>query len=177
MENIPIKPMTCQHCSTNIIRKIPKGDTHERSVCGVCDIVLYENPKIVTGILPVFEDKILICKRNIEPRKNYWTIPSGFMELNETLKEAALREAKEEAGIEPKIDHLHTIYDLPHIGQVYFLFKAFCETSDHSPGIETIESKWVTYSDIPWNELAFSSVEFGLRHFHRTGPHYGSWDQ
>ena len=75
----------------------------------------------MAGVLPIFEDKILLCKRNIEPRKHFWTVPSGFMELNETLKEAALREAKEEAGIEPTIDHLHTIYDLPHIGQVYFI--------------------------------------------------------
>ncbi len=165
--------MTCQHCSTNIIKKIPEGDTHERLICGKCETILYNNPKIVAGILPVFEDKLLICKRNIEPRKNYWTIPSGFMEINETLKEAALREAKEEAGIDPVIDHLHTIYDLPHIGQVYFLFKAFCETPDHTPGIETIESKWITLDKIPWDDLAFSSVKFGLEHFNERGPHYG----
>ena len=168
--------MTCQHCSSNIITKIPDGDTHERSVCGVCHTVLYENPKIVTGILPVYKDKILICKRNIEPRKNFWTIPSGFMELNETLKEAALREAKEEAGITPEIDHLHTVYDLPHIGQVYFLFIAHCDSPNHSPGIETIESKWVTYNDIPWDELAFTSVEFALKRFHEPGPHYGCFN-
>ena len=165
--------MTCQHCSDNIVKEIPEGDTHERSVCNNCNTVLYDNPKIVAGILPVFEDKILICKRSIEPRKDYWTIPSGFMELNETLKEAALREAKEEAGIEPEIDHLHTIYDLPHIGQIYFLFKAVCESPNHTPGIETIESKWVTYNDIPWDDLAFTSVEFGLKRFHDEGPHYG----
>ena len=167
--------MTCQHCSTNIIVTTPEGDTHERKVCGNCNTILYENPKIVAGVLPIFEDKILLCKRNIEPRKHFWTVPSGFMELNETLKEAALREAKEEAGIEPTIDHLHTIYDLPHIGQVYFLFKAHCDTPDHEPGIETIESKWVTYNNIPWDELAFTSVEFGLRHFHSEGPHYGKY--
>ena len=167
--------MTCQHCSTNIIVTTPEGDTHERKVCSNCNTILYENPKIVAGVLPIFEDKILLCKRNIEPRKHFWTVPSGFMELNETLKEAALREAKEEAGIEPTIDHLHTIYDLPHIGQVYFLFKAHCDTPDHEPGIETIESKWVTYNDIPWDELAFTSVEFGLRHFHSEGPHYGNY--
>ena len=166
--------MTCQHCSSNIITKIPDGDTHERSV-GFAT-VLYENPKIVTGILPVHKDKILICKRNIEPRKNFWTIPSGFMELNETLKEAALREAKEEAGITPEIDHLHTVYDLPHIGQVYFLFIAHCDSPNHSPGIETIESKWVTYNDIPWDELAFTSVEFALKRFHEPGPHYGCFN-
>ena len=165
--------MSCQHCSDNIIQKIPDGDTHERSICGNCGTILYNNPKIVAGILPIFENKILICKRSIEPRKNYWTIPSGFMEINETLKEAALREAKEEAGIDPVIDHLHTIYDLPHIGQVYFLFKAFCETPEHAPGIETIESKWITLDEIPWDTLAFSSVKFGLEHFNEPGPHYG----
>ena len=92
-------------------------------------------------------------------------MPSGYMEMNETLKEAALREAHEEAGIVPVIDHLHTIYDLKHVGQVYFLFKGNCETMNHSPGIETIESKWVTYDQIPWDDIAFTSVIFALNHF------------
>jgi ADP-ribose pyrophosphatase YjhB (NUDIX family) len=168
--------IVCQNCTQYIIKKIPEGDTHERSVCTKCNQIFYENPKIVTGILPLFEDKILICKRNIEPRKYYWTVPSGFMELNETLKEAALREAYEEAGIKPEIDQLHTIYDLPHIGQVYFLFIGQCKTMDHTPGIETIESKWVTFDQIPWDEIAFSSVTFGLKNLHKKGPLYGLYN-
>ncbi len=167
--------MNCQQCSGKMIRMVPEGDTHERWVCSSCNSIFYENPKIVAGLLPMFEDKLLICKRNIEPRKYYWTIPSGFMELNETLKEAAMREAQEEAGITARIDHLHTIYDLPHIGQVYFLFLANCDSMDHTPGIETIESKWITYDQIPWDEIAFSSVTFGLQRLYEKGPHYGQY--
>ncbi len=165
--------MNCQQCSGKMIRMVPEGDTHERWVCDSCEAIFYENPKIVAGLLPRYEDKLLICKRNIEPRKHFWTIPSGFMELNETLKEAAMREAKEEAGITATIDHLHTIYDLPHIGQVYFLFLANCDSMNHTPGIETIESKWITYDQIPWDEIAFSSVTFGLQRLYEKGPHYG----
>ncbi len=155
---------------------IPDGDTHVRKVCTKCKTVFYENPKIITGVIPLYKDKILLCKRAIEPRKNLWTVPSGFMELNETLQDAALREAYEEAGIKPKIDYLHTIYDLPHIGQVYFLFVAHCDSFDHEPGIETIESKWVSYEDIMWDEIAFSSVSFGLKRLHdKNCPHYGKY--
>ena len=166
----------CQNIK--IVKRIPEGDTHEREICSTCDHIFYENPKIVTGIIPIFENKILICKRAIEPRKNYWTVPSGFMEMNETLKEGALRECKEEAGITPEIASLHTIYDLPHIGQVYMLFKGNCSTDSHNPGIETIESKWVTYDNIPWDEIAFTSVTFALKRFHDdNGPHYGKFDK
>ena len=171
--------MTFCDCSkTNIEVKIPKGDTHRRHVCKKCGHIFYENPKIVTGIIPIHNEKILLCKRAIEPRKNYWTVPSGFMEMDETLQEAALREANEEAGIKPKITALHTIYDLPHLGQVYFLFKGKCETPNHTPGIETIESKWFEYKNIPWSDIAFSSVTFGLKHFFNAEvPHYGKYDK
>ena len=168
----------CDCHSDHIIRKVPDGDTHERKICSVCSHIFYENPNIVTGVIPIFEDKILICKRAIQPRKNFWTVPSGFMEMNETLKEAALRECDEEAGVRPKITDLHTIYDLPHIGQVYMLFKGICDTDQHSPGIETIESKWVTYDQIPWDEIAFSSVTFALKHFFSNNlPCYGKFEK
>ena len=166
----------CICCEDLIEYVIPEGDTHERKVCKKCKTVFYENPKIITGVIPRYKDKILLCKRAIEPQKNLWTVPSGFMELDETLQEAALREAYEEAGIKPKIDYLHTIYDLPHIGQVYFLFTATCDSPDHNPGIETIESKWVDYAEIMWDEIAFSSVSFGLKRLHdKQVPHYGKY--
>ena len=170
--------MTFSNSDSNIIKKVPEGDTHERSVCKDCGHIFYENPKIVTGIIPIYDHKILLCKRAIEPRKNYWTVPSGFMEMNETLQEAALRESYEEAGIKPKIDTLHTIYDLPHIGQVYFLFIGHCESPDHTPGIETIESKWVEYENIPWEDIAFTSVTYGLKRLYdKAIPHYGKFDK
>lgn len=156
----------CQCVKENIKIEQPKGDTHQRHVCQKCHHIYYENPKIVTGVIPLFQGKILLCKRAIEPKKNLWTVPSGYMELNETLQEAALREAHEEAGIKPKIDYLHTIYDLPHIGQVYFLFTGICESPDHLPGIETIESQWFDYEKIPWKDIAFSSVTFALTHLY-----------
>ena len=171
--------MTYCNChEKNIIKKIPEGDTHEREICTKCNFIFYKNPKIVTGIIPIYEDEILICKRAIEPKKNFWTVPSGFMEMNETLKEAALRECEEEAGIYPEITELHTIYDLAHIGQVYMLFKGICKTKDHTPGIETIESKWVKYDELPWNELAFTSVTFAFKNFHNNQtPHFGKFDK
>ena len=177
MGNAPVKSMSCQHCSQTIVIQIPPGDAHPRRICKQCNTILYENPKIVTGVIPLCENKILICKRNIEPRKGFWTIPSGFMELNETLQNAALRESKEEAGINPQIDHLHTVYDLPHIGQVYFLFKGFCDSFNHEVGIETMECKWVDYGDIPWKELAFRSVFFALKRLNEKGPHFGKHDE
>ena len=163
-------------CEPHLNYYIPEGDTHHRAVCSKCNTIYYDNPKIITGVIPIYKDKILLCKRAIEPRKNLWTVPSGFMERNETLKQAALREAYEEAGISPKIESLHTIYDLPHIGQVYFLFLAYCETSAHTPGDETLESVWVKYEDIMWDDLAFSSVKFGLKRLHNLSiPHYGRY--
>ena len=147
-------------------------DTHERLVCGNCQTILYENPKIIAGVIPIFKNKVLLCQRNIEPKKSFWTVPSGFMEMNETLKEAALRESKEEAGIEPIIDHLHTVYDLTHVGQVYFLFLAHCQTDQHQPGIETMQSKWVKIPHINWDEIAFSAVAFALQRLDTRGPHF-----
>jgi ADP-ribose pyrophosphatase YjhB (NUDIX family) len=167
----------CGCCEPFIKRYIPAGDTHTRAVCSKCDTIFYDNPKIITGVIPMYEEKILLCKRAIEPQKNLWTVPSGFMEKNETLQQAALREANEEAGITPEIECLHTIYDLAHIGQVYFLFLAHCKSKHHKPGIETIESKWVSYNEIMWDEIAFSSVKFALKQLHSSQvPHYGQYD-
>ncbi|MBL6723081.1 MAG: NUDIX hydrolase [Candidatus Margulisbacteria bacterium] len=166
----------CHHCTSHLIEIIPSGDTLLRKACKYCNTIFYENPKIIAGVMPIHNNKILLCKRNIEPKKNFWTVPSGFMELNETLQQAAIREAQEEAGITPVIHSLHTIYDMPSIGQVYMLFLGHCSSLAHEPGIETIESQWVPLNDIPWDELAFSSVEFALQRIHEPGPHFGALD-
>lgn len=159
----------------HIVRRIPSGDTRERDICTKCGHVFYQNPTIVAGIIPMHGDQILLCRRAIEPKKNFWTVPSGFMEMNETVQEAALRECHEEAGITPHIDGLHTIYDLPHIGQVYMLFLGKCSSKEHVPGAETLESMWVTHATIPWDEMAFSSVTFGLKRlFDSNTPHFGA---
>ena len=125
MGHLSIVPVTNHYgcCDEFLEYSVPDGDTHSRAICKKCGKIHYENPKIVAGVIPMIDSKILLCRRAIEPRSGFWTLPSGYMELNETLQQAALREAKEEAGISPIIDCLHTIYDLPHLGQVYFLFK------------------------------------------------------
>jgi ADP-ribose pyrophosphatase YjhB (NUDIX family) len=167
----------CTQCCTLLVFKVPEGDTHERAVCPNCDTIFYNNPKIVTGVIPMYKGKVLLCERAIAPRKGYWTIPSGFMENGETLTDAALREAKEEAGITPQIQFLHTVYSLPYIGQMYFLFMSECPSPAFENGIETTSSKWFSEAEIPWDQLAFSSVEFALKRLHHVGaPHYGVCD-
>ena len=153
----------CCDCIDCVEKKIPVGDTRVREVCVKCNKIYYQNPKIIAGILPLFEDKILLCKRSIEPKKDFWTIPGGFMECDETLQEAALREANEEAGINPELGLLHTIYDLPKIGQVYFVFLGHCKDDRFECGEETAAAKWVTYEDIPWQDIAFLPVVFALK--------------
>lgn len=155
----------CRTCGSPLIKQIPDMDTHERMVCNTCGYIDYINPNIITGVLPVYHDTILLCKRAIDPQKNRWTIPSGFMECNETVEAGALREAYEEAGITPTIRHLYCLYNLPHVGQVYLLYLADLSSSDTDPGIETLETHFFQFSDIPWADIAFSSVSFALKHY------------
>ncbi|MBD97461.1 NUDIX hydrolase [Candidatus Marinamargulisbacteria bacterium] len=157
--------MFCKHCGSSMRTGIPEHDTYERSVCTVCGFIDYENPKIITGVLPIFRDTILLCQRAIEPRLGLWTIPSGFMENNETVEAGALREAKEEAGIEPTIRQLYCIYNLPHVGQVYLLYLATLDSMHLDPGIETQAAQFFKLTDIPWDLIAFSSVQFALKHY------------
>ena len=153
----------CSHCGNKLKRQIPSGDTNVRDVCLSCNTIHYQNPKVIVGIVPIFENKILLCKRSIEPRSGYWTIPSGFMENGETLSEGALREAKEEAHIDATIDYLHTVYSLPKINQIYFLYCATIKTPSFRAGNETSEVRLFSLSDIPWESIAFSAVTFALQ--------------
>jgi len=155
----------CSVCATELIRKTPDGDTHERHVCENCGHIHYQNPKIITGVIPIWKDQILLCKRSIEPQYGKWTIPSGFMEMNETVEEGALREAKEEVGISCTIRHLFTLYSVPHIGQVYCLFLADM-TSDYAVATpETSEFFFATQETIPWDDIAFAGVKFSLENY------------
>ena len=150
-----------------------------RAVCEACGYIQYENPKIVVGCLPVFGDRILMCKRAIEPRLGLWTLPAGFMENDESAAEGAAREAMEEANAHVEIEDLYTVYSIPHISQVYMMFRAKLLDPDVSPGIESLEVKLVTEAEIPWDELAFAMVRRTLTHFledRRTGvfvPRFG----
>ena len=144
--------------------RVPEGDDRERRVCGTCGFIDYQNPRIVAGSVVLKDGKILLCRRAIEPRKGYWTLPAGFMELGESVEEAAAREAMEEACATIRIDRLLAIYSVPRIGQVQTMFRAEL-MSDIRPGPESLETKLVDWKDIPWAELAFPTVVWALTHY------------
>ena len=148
----------CNSCGAAVTQRIPEGDTLLRSVCDACGAIHYVNPKIVVGCVPVLEDRILICKRAIEPRYGLWTLPAGFMEMNESAAEGAAREALEEANARVEIEDLYTVYSIPHISQVYMMFRARLVDPNVSPGAESLEVKLVTEDEIPWDQLAFQMV-------------------
>lgn len=147
--------------------EIPIGDDKERRVCQRCDFIDYQNPKIVAGAVVLKDDKILLCKRAIEPRKGFWTLPAGFMELGESVEEAAMREAQEEALADIEIDRLLAVYSVPRIGQVQVMFRAHLK-GDYGVGPESEEVKLVEWKDIPWSELAFPTVVWALTHYAET---------
>ncbi|NQY38708.1 MAG: NUDIX hydrolase [Henriciella sp.] len=147
--------------------EIPDGDDKERSVCQRCEFIDYQNPKIVAGSVVLKDDKILLCKRAIEPRKGFWTLPAGFMELGESVEEAAQREAKEEALADIEIDRLLAVYSVPRIGQVQVMFRAHLN-GDFGVGPESADVKLVDWKDIPWSELAFPTVVWALTHYAET---------
>lgn len=155
----------CSNCSASVELTIPEGDSLPRYVCTVCNTIHYQNPKIVVGCIPEWEDKVLICKRAIEPRLGWWTLPAGFMENNETLAQAAARETLEEANARVEIGNLFTVYSLPHISQVYFLFRARLLDLDFKPGIESLEVKLVSELEIPWDEMAFRVIHDPLKRY------------
>jgi ADP-ribose pyrophosphatase YjhB (NUDIX family) len=155
----------CNSCGAQVTHRVPEGDCLERAVCDACGIVHYQNPKIVVGCLPVLGERILICKRAIEPRYGLWTLPAGFMENNESASEGAAREAMEEANAKVEIEDLYTVYSIPYISQVYMMFRARLVDADVSPGVESLEVKLVTEDEIPWDQLAFAMVKRTLDHF------------
>jgi ADP-ribose pyrophosphatase YjhB (NUDIX family) len=169
----------CSSCGSLVTHRIPEGDSLTRAVCDECGTIHYQNPKVVVGCLPVLGDRILVCKRAIEPRYGLWTLPAGFMENGESAAEGAAREALEEANAKVEIEQLYTVYSIPHISQVYMMFLARLVDPDVSPGIESLEVKLVTEDEIPWDTLAFAMVRKTLTHFledRRTGvfvPRFG----
>ena len=144
---------------------LPEGDDKLRWVCSKCHYIHYETPRIIVGTCPIKDGKILLCKRAIEPRNGKWTLPSGFMENNETVEEGAIRETLEETGIDVTIKQLMVVYSIPRISQVYMLFLADYSNTLQEPGPETECMDFFDWQDIPWNELAFSAVDFALKHY------------
>lgn len=150
----------CPICSSaEIVRKIPEGDNLERDVCNKCNEIFYTNPNIVTGVLAYTnDDELILCKRSIEPRIGYWTLPAGFLENGESIEEGALRETFEEAKLYVDDVKLFTILSVPHINQIYTFFTGKVANYDFGPTPESSEVKLFKYDDIPWSELAFPTV-------------------
>jgi len=144
------------------VRAIPAGDDRERLTCPDCGFIAYENPKIVTGSVVSVGDRILLCRRAIEPRKGYWTLPAGFLELHETPEEGAMREAWEEANAKIAINALLGVYSVPRISQVQLMYRATLAEPGFSAGPESLEVQLFDWADIPWAELAFPSVRWAL---------------
>ncbi len=157
----------CHFCASPIILRIPEGDDKERHCCDNCDSVFYQNPKNVVGTVPVHEGKVLLCKRAIQPRIGKWTLPAGFMENGESSLQGAIRETREEAGADVKIepDSLYTLFNLPAINQVYMFFRAELAHLDFDPGIETSDLGLFAEDEVPWDEIAFQVVRSTLEHF------------
>lgn len=155
----------CVKCGHPTAEKIPLGDSKFRQVCTHCGNIHYENPKIICGALVTWDNKILLCRRAIEPRYGLWTLPAGYMELFETMEQGAARETFEEAEAEIEIEQLYCMYNIPRIGQIYVLFKAALKDGKFGAGPETIECRLFAEDEIPWEDLAFPSVQHTLQHY------------
>ncbi|GAB3760997.1 NUDIX hydrolase [Ramlibacter monticola] len=160
----PIKH--CRNCGTAVVYRRPDdGDQHERAVCPACDTIHYENPLNVVGTVPYLGDKVLLCKRNIEPRWGKWTLPAGFMELGETTAQGAMRETHEEAGAQIELEGLFTVLSVPGVGQVHLFYRARLLSDVFDPGFETLEARLFGEHEIPWDEIAFRTVRETLERF------------
>lgn len=146
-------------------QKIPPGDDHERSVCTHCGFVDYQNPKIVIGSVAVWEGKILLCKRAIEPRKGFWTLPAGYLELGETVEDGARREAWEEARARLELERVLAVYSVPRISQVQIMFRARLLTPEITAGVESEAVMLAGWKDVPWPDIAFPTVGWALRQY------------
>jgi ADP-ribose pyrophosphatase YjhB (NUDIX family) len=155
----------CSNCGATLTFALPPGDHRERHVCPACGAIHYQNPKMVVGCIPEWEDRILLCRRGIEPRHGLWTLPAGFMENGETTAEGALRETLEEAGARVEIGELFNLIDLPDIGQVYLMFRARLLDLEFSAGEESLEVALFSESEIPWNHIAFHTIHETLHHY------------
>jgi ADP-ribose pyrophosphatase YjhB (NUDIX family) len=154
----------CKQCGTAVSYRLPDdGDTRERAICPACHTVHYENPLNVVGTVPFWDDKVLLCKRNIEPRWGKWTLPAGFMELGETVAEGAARETHEESGAEIEMLDLFTIMNVVRVGQVHFFYRARLTSDRFDPGHETLEARLFAEHEVPWDEIAFRTVRETLR--------------
>jgi ADP-ribose pyrophosphatase YjhB (NUDIX family) len=156
----------CPNCSAKVSLKIPEGDNRERYVCDSCNTIHYSNPNVVVGTLPAFEDKILLCKRAIEPRVGLWTVPAGFLENGESLLQGAWRETKEETQAEVDMKEILTIFNIPQINQIYIIYRADIEDNSFGPTSESLDVQLFSYDEVPWEELAFPFVPKTINHYY-----------
>jgi ADP-ribose pyrophosphatase YjhB (NUDIX family) len=155
----------CSQCGAPVALRIPPGDHLPRHVCDACGTIHYQNPRLVVGCVPEHAGRVLLCRRAIEPRLGYWTVPAGFMENGETLQQAAARETHEEAMAQVEIGSLLAVVHVLHARQVHVFFRGALRTPEHAPGAESLEVMLLAPGEIPWGELAFPSTEFALRRY------------
>ena len=160
----------CSQCGSLVDLRIPEGDNLPRQVCTDCGTIHYQNPKLISGCIPKLRDYVLLCRRAIEPRYGLWTIPAGFMENGETLEEAAIRETHEEACARIEIDELYSVFSLPHVSQVYVIFRGHLLSDDFSPGPESLETVLFAEHEIPWGKIAFPVVAQTLKSYFKDRP-------
>ena len=154
------------------IRAVPDGDTRERLICGDCGFVHYDNPKIVVGAVAIWDERVLMCKRAIEPARGRWTIPAGYMELGETAEQGAAREALEEACARLEMGPLIGVYSIPRIGQVQLIYRARLVDGAFAAGAESLDAALYAWDEIPWDEIAFPTVRWALEDWCATrGEH------
>ena len=149
-------------------RIVPQGDDRPRLTCPDCGYIAYENPKVVVGAVCIWDGLVLLCRRAIEPRKGFWTLPAGYLELNETTSEGAVREAWEEARARITLDGLLAVYNIPRIGQVQLIYRARLLSAEVAAGPESAEVALFAWNDIPWDDLAFATVCWSLQEYSRT---------
>jgi ADP-ribose pyrophosphatase YjhB (NUDIX family) len=156
----------CSACGSDRIElRVPDGDNLPRYVCDACSVIHYQNPKIVVGCLPEWEDRVLLCRRAIEPRHGLWTLPAGFLENGETVAAGAVRETREEASARVELGELYTMISLPQISQIYIMFRARLVDLDFGPGPESLEVRLFREDEIPWEEMAFRTIGRTLRNY------------
>jgi ADP-ribose pyrophosphatase YjhB (NUDIX family) len=163
--SMPRRIQHCRVCGAATEYRVPPDDNRERAICTACGEIHYENPLNVVGTVPIWGDQVLLCRRNIEPRYGFWTLPAGFLELGESAAEGAIRETVEEAGANIELQDLFTLLNVVRVGQIHFYYRARMLDTGLAPGPETIEARLFREDEIPWDELAFRTVRLTLEHY------------
>ncbi|MBI2752938.1 MAG: NUDIX hydrolase [Betaproteobacteria bacterium] len=165
----------CSNCASLVVKRVPPGDSLPRYVCDQCGEIHYQNPRLVVGSVPEWDGRLLLCRRAIEPRYAYWTLPAGFMENDETTGQGALRETLEEAGARVELAEAFSMISVPHVNQVHLFFRARLIDLEFKPGSETLEVALFEESKVPWEEIAFRTVGITLMHWFadRAGGAFG----